>query len=210
MSAFGERPGQESQIAYVRRRKSGLETPLRGRFIRERYLYFSPPLWYDVLVGSCILGGAFYVLLNLRGGAGFWAAVSAAVMFAGIWGLASNERMICDFRHRTYVRFEGGGLLKRVLRGSLSELDALVLTSEQPVVGGLIHPRVIYRLVLYWKGMRHPPLIAEREDRTIGYGAPLNSAAQRILQRGGAYAKALAVPYYDNSHLHGRSPLPAI
>jgi hypothetical protein len=209
MSAFGERPGMENQVAYARRRKSGLETPLAGRFYRERLLVFSPPLWYDILVGLCVIAGGLLAVYYYILGSPLW-LVMLAVMFAGIWGAISNERMVCDLRSRTYARFEGIGIGKRIIRGNLTDLDALVLTSEQYGTGIGLGATVIYRLVIYWKGMRHPPLVAERQSRSIPYGAPLNQAAGAILQRGTRFSQALQVKYFDNSHMAGKSPVPTL
>jgi hypothetical protein len=215
MGAFGEyNRGNENQVAYVRRRKSGLEIPLVGRFYGEnKLLAFAPPLWHDALVGVCLVGGVIYTLLSAMGTlevpGGLFTTV--AVLGAGIWGALSNERMVCDLRSKTYMRFEGMGPGKQVIRGSLTELDALVLTAEQYAhSSGFSGAPVIYRLVLYWKGMRHPPLIVEREGRTLPMGAPLNQGAQRMLHKGIRYGQALAIPYYDNSHMSGKSPVPIV
>ena len=210
MSAFGERPGMENQVAYARRRKAGLETPLAGRFYGEnKLLVFAPPLLYDLLVGMCVFGGALVAVYYYLLGNELWIFL-LMVMFAGIWGAVSNERMICDLRSRTYARFEGVGIGKRIIRGSLGDLDALVLTSEQYGTGIGLGATVIYRLVIYWKGMRHPPLVAERQSRSIPFGAPLNQAAGQILQRGTRFSQALQVRYFDNSHLAGKSPIPTL
>ena len=212
MSAFSEQPNQERPIAYVRRRKSGLETPLVGRFYREgRVLVFAPPLWYDILVIGCIAGGALFTLAFLWDGGEQWQLfTSVAVALAGLWALASNERMICDIRKGTYTRFEGGGIAKHLVRGSLSELDALVLTSEQYAPGAVLTYSVLYRLVLHWKGARQPPLPVEKEQCFLPPGAVLNQGAGSMLARGAAYAKALDVRYYDNSHLYGKSPVSVV
>lgn len=203
---------QERQVAYAQRRKTGLETPLVGRFYGEnKLLVFAPPLWYDTLVGLCVLGGGFSLLwLLLKGGEDYQIWTAVAVTLAGVWAVASNERMICDLRKKTYIRFEGGKIGQHVVSGSFSDLEALVLTAEQYPHGTGLGAVVFYRLVLHWKGRRHPPLGVEKERRTIPFGAPLNYAAQGILSRGAAYANALGVPYYDNSHMHGHSPVPVL
>ncbi|HEY3781792.1 MAG TPA: hypothetical protein VGL56_11965 [Fimbriimonadaceae bacterium] len=215
MGAFGEfNRGNENQVAYVRRRKSGLEVPLVGRFYGEnKRLVFAPPLWHDALVGVCLVGGIIYTLLSAMGTlevpGGLFTTV--AVLAAGIWGALSNERMICDLRTKTYVRFEGMGPGKQVIRGSISEIDAVVLTAEQYSLStGFSGGTVIYRLILHWKGQRHPPLIIERESRNLPIGAPLNQGAQRMLHKGMRYAQALGLPYYDNSNMIGKSPVPIV
>ena len=214
MGAFGEygRVG-ENQPAYVRRRKSGLEVPLVGRFYGEnKLLVFAPPLWHDALVGACILGGAIYTLLQLTNRmevpGGMFTTV--AILLAGIWGAVSNERMVCELRNRTYTRFEGMGPGKQTIRGNLNELDALVLTAEQYAHGTGFAAPIIYRLVLHWKGQRHPSLVVEREQRSLPFGSPLNAGAGRMLAKGGRIAQALQIPYYDNSHMSGKSPVPIV
>jgi hypothetical protein len=212
VGAFGENRGVEGQVAYATRKKSGLETPLRGRFYGEnKLLMFAPPLWYDMLVGLCIIGGAIAAIHYLRNqGESYEIFTPLAVMVAGVWGAASSERMIIDLRSRSYARFEGQALRKHVTRGMLAELDAMVLTSEQYPHGTGLAAHVVYRLIIYWKGMRQPLLVAEREDRNIPFGAPLNHGAASILQRGARYAAAIGVPYYDNSHMAGKAPVRTI
>jgi hypothetical protein len=200
------------EVPIISRRKSGLETPLHGRFYREGVrLVFAPPLWYDILVAICIAGGAPSALaFFVSGGADLDALLGLAVMGAGIWAALSNERMSCDTRGRTYARLEGQRLWKRITRGSLSELDALVLTTEQfgvPLVRG---GQVIYRLVLHWKGRKEPLLVVEREAHNLPIGSPINGRAGPMLQRGMAYAKALGIPFYDNSHFVSGSPVPVL
>ena len=204
--------------AWSWRRKGGLETPLHGRFGKEnRRLSFAPPLWYDILVVACLVGGPTFAAwgfvrgsLPFLGDPGIGLFVGIAVGFAGLWGAFSSERMVCNLTYRTYVRFEGQSLIKRIVRGSLDELQALVLVAEEfplPTLGGRT---VIYRLVLHWKGSKEPLLIAEREMHAIPYGARLNYLAGPILQRGMAYAQALGVPFYDNSYFHSPCPLPVV
>jgi len=215
VSAFGERGGIEPQVAYAKRRKSGLEVPLVGRMYREKLLVFAPPLWHDILVGLCILMGAYGTVLQIRGAdsaaqipGGYFTTVG--VLLAGLWGALSNERMVCDLRAKTYVRIEGMGPGKRACRGKLGELEAMVLTAEQYAHGTGIQAMVYYRLILYWRGQRHPPLVAEKERHFVSFGSPLNTAVQPMLYRGLRYAQALGVPYYDNSHLSGKSPVPIV
>lgn len=207
---------ERQQLPWNWRRKGGLETPLQGRVIGERKVTFAPPIWYDGLVFLCIFGAPLAYFLGRSGVpvpifsapvSGFW--VSIAVCVAGLWAALSNERMACDLRARTYARLEGQSLRKRITRGSLSELDALVLTAEEYLPGALGHV-VIYRLVLHWKGSKEPLLVVERESASIPTGAQLNYGAGRILQRGARYAKMLGVPFYDNSYFHSGSPVPVV
>jgi hypothetical protein len=174
---------------------------------------FAPPRWYDFLVIVCVVGGLLLSALAFIFGLPlfiigpevlWWAAL--LVVFAGLWAALSSERMICDLRNRTYMRLEGQAIGKRITRGSLHELDALVLLTEESPVG--IGRTVIYRLVLHWKGQRLPLMVVEREERTIGSGQPLSVAAGPILERGVRFAQALAVPFYDNSHFRSPPPVP--
>lgn len=212
MGAFGEghhRGFESGGGSYVLpRRKGGLETPLVGRFSRENTrLVFAPPLWYDGLVLLCILAGLVFSVTNFVGGDGVWAFISLLVFLAGIWGALSNERMVCDLRSRTYARLEGQNFFqKRITKGSMDELDAIVLMAENAPLQG----QVIYRLVIYWKGMRQPLLVVERDPQRATPGMPINYRAGRLLQRGSVYAQHMRLPFYDNSHLQGRSPVPVL
>lgn len=201
----GQQRGFENQGPYIiPRRKSGLETPIVGRFYRESTrLIFAPPVWYDALVLACIVGGVGVMAWCFMGGESWWFFIAILVAIAGFWGALSNERMSCDLRKRTYARLEGQRLFKRVTRGSLDELDAVVLTAEEAP----LQLSVIYRLVIHWKHQRHPLLIVDRERVAAVPGMPLNYGAQNILQRGARYAQALGLPFYDNSHIRGRAPI---
>lgn len=186
------------------RRKFGLETPLHGHFFRERYLVFSPPVWYDALVGGCVILGFLLSVLWFAGvpipGPFFlWPAVCVA----GLWGAVSSDRMTCDQRTKMYKRREGQGLR---VKGSFSELDAVVLMTEVGPLGG----RTIYRLVLFWKGHKQPLMVVERMDATLSPGAPLNHGAGPLFHKGQAYARALGVAFYDNAHFPSPAPVPLL
>ncbi|MCX7801106.1 MAG: hypothetical protein N2109_12300 [Fimbriimonadales bacterium] len=196
-------------------RKAGLETPLSVRFLGERAVAFAPSWGYDALIVACLLSplvGGFRWWVGsplgfMHPGIFFGATVAAAL--AGVWALFSMDRMVCDLRRRTYLRFEGSAAWKRVRRGSLDELDALVLTCEQlpSVAGG---HAVVYRLVLHWKGGRLPPLVGERRLCHLPAGAPLNYSAAPWVDKGLRVAAALRVPFYDNSYFHSPCPIPPI
>ncbi len=193
------------------RRKVGLEMPLGGRLIGEnRGLVFGPPLWHDALVLICLIGGVAAALMSFVGilPVPFWLPI--AVAMAGLWAYLSAERLTIDLRARTYTRREGDGPFKRVSKGSLDELDALVLMTEQYPVPVLTGRLVIYRLVLYWKNQRHPLLVAAREECTLSPTAALNSGAGRLLHDGARFARAMNLPFYDNSHFHSAAPLPPV
>lgn len=202
-------------VAISPRRKSGLETPLAGRFFRETRLLFAPPVWYDVLVvASTALGGllVFGALgglgIPLFGGGFRLLLLGTAVGLSGLWAAASNERMHCNLSSRTYARLQGQGVFKRWVKGSLDELDALVLIStEVATVGSRV---VDYRLVLHWKNASQPILVVEQRRVTLGVGQPLNSRVGDLLARGQRYASAMKLGYYDNSYFHSPAPVPVL
>ena len=213
-----EQGSWERPVAWGWRRKGGLETPLRGRIVGEnKRLIFAPPVWYDALVFGYILGGPLAYFLVQSGvpipiisnpGVDLFACVG--VTLAGIWGALSNERMTCDLRARTYARLEGQSFKKRLTRGGLQELDAVVLLAEEMLVPSLGGRTVIYRLVLHWKGSKEPLLVIERESRTLPPGAPINSGAGAMLQRGTRYANLLGVRFFDNAYFHSGAPVPVV
>jgi hypothetical protein len=203
----------------VWRSKTGLETPIFGRYAKENTrLIFAPPRWYDLLVLLCIGGGSFLFLgsflfasigiFNYLGGVATFTGL--AVLLAGVWGALSNERLVCDLRNKTYARLEGQGFFKRVSKGSLQELQGIVLMSQQIQIPGLSGLPVVYRLVLYWKHSKEPLLVLARDERSIGAGQPINVAAGTIAQFGHHYAQHLGIPFYDNSHVNSAGPLAAI
>lgn len=210
-----EAGGQEgSRAVYAPRFKAGLETPLEGRFGKEgKRLSFAPPFWYDVLVFSLFFGGLLIVALSFYSvlyapNPMFGMFLGGMICFAGTWGAFSNERMHCNLTTRTYSRLEGQGLRKQLVQGRLDELDALVLVTEDYSLPLSVGRTVRYRLVLHWKGNRHPLLIVEREAHTLPPGAPLNASAGPLLVKGQKYAQALGVKYFDNSHFASPCPLP--
>ncbi len=215
MRETGSREGHQQPTTW--RSKGGLETPLVGRVVGEnKRLIFAPPLWYDGLVFVCVAGGVLCLLLSLVSPALFGenqhVAMFAAfaVMLAGVWGAFSNERIVCDLRARTYARLEGQGFGKRVTRGSLNELYAIVLMAQElPVPMQGVRP-VIYRLVLYWKQAKEPLLVIGRDNRAIPYGTPLNAAAGAIAQFGYRNAQLLGIPFYDNSQVSSNGPLSVV
>ncbi len=126
------------------------------------------------------------------------------IFFSGLWGQLSSERMTCDLRRRTYTRREGQGLFKQVIQGSLDELDAIVLLTE---VGGLVsRQETTYRLVLHWKNQQHPLLVIGSESYTLVLGQ-INAKAGNLAAKGAFYARALGVPFYDNSYFPSPEPL---
>ncbi|MBS1709496.1 MAG: hypothetical protein JSS65_12350 [Armatimonadetes bacterium] len=191
------------------RRLFGLETPLKGRFWGEnKRLIFAPPLWYDWLVFGCVIGGFGAFLLGFFGlGDGYWGNVGVFVGFAGLWGALSSERMTIDLRQRTYWRRQGQGPFKKLTRGSLDSIDAVVAQAhEQPSVS-LTGRVVIYRIVLFWKGGREPLFIAERNESMLPFGAPIQTASQMTVAKGARYAQEMRLPFFDNTYFHSSDPL---
>lgn len=191
-------------------KKIGLETPLVGKFWGEnKRLVFTPPHWYQLLVLACFTAGMLFGLtvffswswMPLRE-VGVWLCPS--LLLAGTWALLSMEYAVFDLRSRTYFRREGGGLLKRSRRGSLVDLDAVVLNCEHFSLG--VRGVVIYRIVLHWKNSVVPLLVTERQQSAVPTGASLNFSAGSIAHRAQRYAGALGVPFYDNSHFHSPAP----
>ena len=188
---------------------------MSGRFYGEnKRLVFAPPLWYDLLVMVCFLGGPAFAIFSLMHGGlqignaplvGFF--VGIMVTAAGAWAAFSNERMGCDLRNRTYTRLEGQGLSKKLTRGSLGELDAVVLLTEEWAVPlGSARP-VIYRLVLHWKNGMQPLLVVDVERHMIPNQEPMHARVAVMLNKGSRYAHALGVTFYDNSYYHSPCPV---
>lgn len=211
-----EQRGSEGRRSFVPRFKFGLETPLVGRYVGEdKKLVFAPPLWYDRLMLACVVGGFAWALaaffnfgLPLLEALGSLWWVGVAVMFAGVWAYLSNERLVCDLRARTFVRWEGTGLFVRVSRGRLEDLDAMVLTASQ-----FLEPfgyGVRYRMVLHWKGSRWPLLVVGQWSYALQPGQPLNAAAGSLVSLGARHAKSLGVAFYDNSYFDSPAPQRAV
>lgn len=173
-----------------------LETPTRGRYSRERYLIFEPEPIYMALVYACIFGGLAFFAYSQS-----W--IPLAVAAAGIWGHFSVVRMRFDLRNRTYVRQQGPGLIPRRWRGSIDELDALVVVAEPGFSGG----GVKYHLVLHWKQGRAPLMVLE----TVVSSAPphqLQVGGVGLVRRTNQFGQSLRLPVYDNTHFPSPCPVP--
>jgi hypothetical protein len=195
-----------------------LETPLYGRFVGEnRRLVFAPTGPYHALVRASVIGGFVMAVLGLAFGVGFvnlpfypawWLYLGLAVAGAGALGALSLRSVVFDLRERTYRRREGPGLFPATSRGSINELDAIVLIAEpnaRLLMGG-----VTYHLVLHWKGARLHPLVLQQDTRVLPGGQPLNAGSAQLLQLGMRYAAALGLPIYDNSHFPSKNPFPIL
>ncbi|MFM9873561.1 MAG: hypothetical protein ACKVQS_08880 [Fimbriimonadaceae bacterium] len=209
-----ERPTPERPQITTSRSKGGLETPLAGRLWRETRLIFAPPLWYDILTYACLAVGAFMFLSSMLGlpillfppEILLW--FGPLVFFAGLWGQLSSERMTCDLKNRHYARREGQGLFKRIVRGPISELDAIVLLAERDVMAPtLIGQRIVYRIVIYWKNGKEPLLVIGTDYAIPGPGQPVNIGAAKLAYNGAQYARFLGIPFYDNSYFLSGEPL---
>lgn len=209
-----ERPTPERPQITSSRSKGGLETPLSGRLWRETRLIFAPPLWYDILTYACLAIGAFMFLCAIIGlpillfppEILIW--FGPLVFFAGLWGQLSSERMTCDLKARTYARREGQGLFKRIVRGPLTDLDAVVLLAERDYMAPtLIGQRIVYRIVVYWKNGKEPLLIIGTDYAIPGPGQPVNIGAGKLAHNGAQFARFLNIPFYDNSYFLSGEPL---
>lgn len=185
---------------------------MRGRFWGEnKRLIFAPPLWYDWLVISVTAGGLIAALVGWSGNVpmlypSWWLFTGLAVFVAGVLALLSSERMTIDLRQRVYWRREGQGPFKRLTRGSIQEIDALVLQASEYPAPSMNGRLIVYRLVFYWKNNKEPLLITERHEASVGFMQPLNSGAAPLAQRGVRYAKEMNIPFFDNAHINTPDP----
>lgn len=186
-----------------------LETPLSGRFVRERYLAFGPSNAYLFLVFGCVLLG-FAMVVYGKFTTAYWMFVGLMVFFAGIWGALCLKWIAFDLRACTYTRRDGTSAATRFLRGGIEEIEALfVLSEERPSLGQILPGRsVTYRIVVQWRGLRVPSMILEQDYRAVPPGVPINFAVGPSLQRAQAYGKALRVPVVDHSHANTHNPIP--
>ena len=193
-----------------------IETPLFGRFQGEdKRLVFSAPMPYHVLVRGSVGGGVgmvlFGFLFELTGFDGplwpaWWIWIGLLVALAGIAAAFSLVSISFDIHEKRYRRRHGPGLFSNLRLGSTQELDALVLIAEpnsRLTTGG-----VTYHLVLHWKGEVQPIMVLQQDTRVLVPRQPLNIAAQQLLTQGLKYAKALNIPFYDNSHFASKCPVP--
>ena len=192
-----------------------LETPLYGRFRGEnKRLVFSAHSNYHVLIGAAIIGGAGGALVGLASPflpvpvpvtPEWWLFFGTATALAGLWASLSLQFLAFNIREGSYRRRQGPGLFPRTTGGSIKNLEALVLHSENRAILG-----VTYRLVFYWKNRLEPPMVVRQDTRAIPPGAPLNYGAAPLLAEGARYAHALGIPFFDNSHFSTPNPVPVI
>jgi hypothetical protein len=193
-----------------------LETPLFGRFHGEnKRLVFSPPAPYHVLVRGTTGFGVFALIYGLGSGvAGYdvayfypqwWLLVGTLTTAAGVLAALSLQSISFDLQERHYRRRQGPGMFPKGTYGSLNDLDAVVLIAEPN--SRLTANGVTYHLVLHWKNQKEPLMVLQQDTRQVRNGQPLNYAAAQLLQAGMAYARALGVPFYDNSHFPSKCPV---
>ena len=190
-----------------------LETPLSGRFFGEnKRLVFAPGPPYLWLVGGCTFGGLFLTLLGFLGIIdGFFVFVGLMICGAGIWGALSLEWIGFNLRERIFARKTGAGRAMRLYRGSMNDLEAIFVLSEDRLsVGTMVTMgRVItYRIVLQWRGMALPSMIVEQDYKSVPPGAPINMGVGPLMQKAARYGAALGVPVVDHSHVSTPNPVP--
>ncbi|HLO98505.1 MAG TPA: hypothetical protein VK171_07915 [Fimbriimonas sp.] len=173
-----------------------LETPTRGRYSRERYLVFEPEPVYMILVYGCIAGGLGFLAI------GYHSWIPAAVALSGIWAHFSVVRMRFDLRNRTYIRQQGPGFIPRRWRGSIDDLDAVVVIAEPSVTSSTVR----YHLVLHWKQGRAPLMVLETQ--VMPMPPHLQMGGQALVARANQFGQSLKLPVYDNTHFPSKCPIP--
>ncbi len=188
-------------------RRSGLEVPIQGRLIRETVLFFGPPAWHDALVFACLAGGAALSLSALIGFFFLHPWVGPAVFLAGLWGLLSTERLVVNLKTGTYhLQVQPRW---KIIKGSISEWDALNIVAENRGLPGLSPGSswsVVYHLVLHWKGGRKAPMVLQRLTASVPVGYPLEPAAQPLTAQASVFGRLMGLPVYLS--LGGFSPNP--
>lgn len=191
-----------------------LETPLYGRFLGEgRRLVFAAPLPYHAFVrGTAIVGGLMFVApilpVDLPLYPMWWHMIGFMVMGAAALAALSLQSVVFDLKERIYRRRQGPGLVLRGTSGRLDMLDAVVVIAEPHHAS--IPPSVTFHVMLHWKGGVEPPMVLQRETRSLSTGQPLNAHAGTILQRAASYAQALGVQFFDNSYFASPNPVPLL
>jgi len=185
-----------------------LETRLFGYFLGEdRRLAFLPARPYLFLIGAVFVAAAI-ALLNVGTmmiafhSPPWWALVGAMLLGAGAMAVLSLRTVWFDLREGRYLIRQGGSLLPRSYTGPISNFDALVLIAERRGA------KVNYHLVLHFRGQVEPPIVLQSDSRLLPHATPLNAAAGPILHQGQRYARALKLPFYDNSHFPSANPMP--
>jgi hypothetical protein len=135
----------------------------------------------------------------------WWVMIGALLAGAAGLAAASLQSITFDLKERVYTRRQGPGMFPRVTRGPISNLDAVVAISEPNQ--RLQAMGVTYHLVLHWKGQAEPLMVLQQDSRQMVSGQPLNIAAAQLVAQGAAYAKALGLPFYDNTSFASKCPV---
>jgi hypothetical protein len=193
-----------------------IETPLYGKFQGEnRRLVFSAPTAYHMFIRATGAVGVVMVLYGLLGPVlgvelplyqQWWLGIGALVIFAAVLAALSLHSISFNLKERIYVRRQGPGLFPRVTRGSINDLDAIVLIAENNA--RLLNGGVTYHLILHWKGQAQPPMVLQQDTRVLTPGQPLNTWSGPLMNRATTYAQALGIKLFDNSHFLSACPVP--
>lgn len=176
--------------------------------IGEQRLLFAAPIWYEVLVSTCVVGGlalAYWAWQHpysfpLFGVKGVWAIAWLAVAVSGLWAALSVDRLVVDLRQRTYERWEGSGFWLRRGSGPLTAVDAIVMSAEHINHFGTVE-RMVVRLTMYWVGHREPLMVLARKDMAVRENISLMG------RRGHELAQLMGVKFIDNSAHYSRKPI---
>ena len=184
-----------------------MEPPAQSYRVGEHKILFAAPLWYEILVGFCVVGGlvlAYWAWQHpasfpMIGLASVWAWIWLLVVGAGVWAALSVDRLILDLKDRTYERWVGGGFWMKRSRGSLTYIDAVVMSAEHIQHFGTVE-RMVVRLTMYWIGHREPVMVLARKDMVV------REDLSQMGKRGYELAQAIGVKFVDNSAHFSKKP----
>lgn len=194
-----------------------LETPLFGKFQGEnkRLVFSAHTAYLGLIRGTVILGVGTAALgvaspgltVSLPEPPEWFAIFGTMFALAGVWAAMSLQFIAFDLKERTYRRRQGPGFIPRTTRGSVHNIEAMVLLAEDGRASLSLTSGVTYRLALYWRGNAEPPMVLDQETVRLLPGAPLNYGAARMLANGVRYAQTLGLPFFDNSFTHAPCPV---
>ena len=164
---------------------------------------------YLGLVRGCVFGGiaaAVFAMFGLIFGfelppfTAWWMLVGVLVCSAGILATMSLPHITFDLRERTYRRRDGASGFGRLVRGSIANLDAVVVTARHDVSSSLLGGQrsFEFQLTLHWRGQVETPMLVALDYRTVPVGANPQVSAQPILQLAQRVGQALSLPVYNN------------
>ncbi len=194
-----------------------LATPLSGRFTGEnKRLVFAPPEWYFWLIYATAIAGAVCLAYGLGGltsdafllnNPAVCRLTAALLLLAAFFAYVSLERITIDLGERRYRRWFGRAFLPSYAFGKLDELESVVLTAEdKPFAPGHAGRTAAYRIVLVWKGMKLPVMVAEECFVPLAPHHALNAGAANSWQRAQSFAQALGLPMIDHTHVSSPHP----